>query len=171
MYPEAPRPPYHELEQIPPDSLGLYVTADGLFKYYLYECVLRYLLPGDTYTVSVTACDGGAFIEGAPPLESDLLASAITAVPLPPDGDCCFERVGNVDCDSLDVVGLSDVMTFIDHLFISGRPLCCPREADLDQSGGGNPTEADVSLGDLTRLIHYVFFGSQPPPDCADVSD
>ena len=49
----------------------------------------------------------------------------------------------------------------IDMLFISGLPVACMAEADVDQSGGTYPSRDDVSIGDIAALIDYLFITGQ----------
>ena len=62
-----------------------------------------------------------------------------------------------------------DLATIIDHLFISGTPLTCIEEADVNRSGGATPTAADVTIGDVLELIDYLFIAGPSSgilPDC-----
>ncbi len=47
----------------------------------------------------------------------------------------------------------------IDALFIGGDPavLPCVAEADVNQSGGLNPQPDNVTIGDVSVLIDYLF--------------
>ena len=60
--------------------------------------------------------------------------------------------------------------TIIDALFISGSPdpIPCLAEADVNQSGGAEPGFGDVTIGDISELIDYLFITgpSLGLPDC-----
>jgi hypothetical protein len=49
---------------------------------------------------------------------------------------CCRGRVGDANNDGFDEPTLGDIMAIIDMLFISGNPVACLAEADVNQSGG-----------------------------------
>ena len=71
--------------------------------------------------------------------------------------DCCWGRVGDANGIGGDEPTLGDISFLIDHLFISRVTLGCLLEADVNQSGGLNPTAAAVTLGDISNLIEYIF--------------
>jgi len=75
-------------------------------------------------------------------------------------GDCCVGLTGNVNCDPLEVVDISDITRLIDYLYISHNPLCCLEEADVNVSGG----EPDIS--DITYLIDNLYISHKPLPPC-----
>ncbi len=70
---------------------------------------------------------------------------------------CCSGTTGDVNCDGS--VGLPDLSTLIDHLFITFTPLCCDEEANIDGTGG-------VGLPDLSVLIDNLFISFTPLPSC-----
>jgi len=155
-YPAAPRPAYNLPEDVPVDSAALYLTPDGYFKYYEYEFVMADLLPEHEYWLVVTAFESSSMIPESIPLESPAAANAQSATTLPYQA-CCGGMVGNTDCDPGDRISLADVAVLIDHLYITGRPLCCIEEADVNQSGGADPAPNDITLGDVSLLIDYLF--------------
>lgn len=71
--------------------------------------------------------------------------------------DCCVGRVGNVNALGGDAPTIGDVMTLIDHLYISLTPLDCYPEADIDLSGFVWPDAADITVGDVSMLIDHMF--------------
>jgi hypothetical protein len=73
------------------------------------------------------------------------------------DACCCQLRVGDANQDGSDEPTLADIMKMVSFLFISGDPLGCIQEADIDQSGGANPSADDISLGDIMTLVDYLF--------------
>jgi hypothetical protein len=81
---------------------------------------------------------------------------------------CCVLRTGDANCLDGDEPTLGDVMALVDYLFISGLPPCCITEADVDQSGGSDPTLDDITLGDCMYLQDYLFVTgpSLGLPDC-----
>ncbi|MEW5796983.1 MAG: hypothetical protein AB1772_11565 [Candidatus Zixiibacteriota bacterium] len=153
-FPQAPRPEYRRPEDVPSDSIEFYLTSDGYFKYYEYEYTFESLLPGQAYWVSITSFDYGSLVPGADPAESGIVQNALMAYPL---GECCRGIVGNVTCDPQESISISDITLLVDFLFISQQPLCCLAEADVNQSGGVDPTELDISIVDITILIDYLF--------------
>lgn len=75
-------------------------------------------------------------------------------------GQCCLDRVGDVNQSGDDEPTIGDVSTLIDAKFITG--MCdgivpCLTEADVNQSGGLNPTCDDITIGDISMLIDYLF--------------
>ncbi len=74
---------------------------------------------------------------------------------------CCIGTVGNVDCDGAEGVGLPDLSTLIDNLFITFTPLCCEAEGNVDGSEDGA-----VSLPDLSVLIDHLFISFTPLAAC-----
>ncbi|MEW5796161.1 MAG: hypothetical protein AB1772_07345 [Candidatus Zixiibacteriota bacterium] len=92
-------------------------------------------------------------------------------------GSCCVGRVGNADGSGGDEPTIGDVTTMIGSTFIYGWQYCeqvyqCVAEADINQSGGLNPECTDVSIGDITILIDYLFItgSSLGLPDCLQQS-
>ncbi len=70
---------------------------------------------------------------------------------------CCAGSTGDVDCDGS--VGLPDLSTLIDNLFITFTDLCCEGEADVNADG-------QVGLPDLSFLIDNLFVTFSPLPSC-----
>jgi hypothetical protein len=117
--------------------------------------------------VTITAFECSSLVPEAIAPETAIAGNAKTAIPL--NGPCCYGVVGNVNCDDQEQVSLLDVMVLIEHLFISGNPLCCIEESDVDQTGGANPVPADITLLDIMVLVDYLFItGPQNGtlPDC-----
>ena len=166
-FPNASRPDYSDPSKVPTDSVDFYLTDDGCFKYYEYEFMINDLLPGQTYWVTITSYEYGTIAWNIAPAESDIVSAAKTAVPLA-DPFCCVGMVGNVNCDDQETVTLGDVVVLIDHLYINQIPLCCVAEADINQSGGADPTCDDISICDVAILIDYLFItgSSLGLPDC-----
>ena len=78
----------------------------------------------------------------------------------------CIGTTGNANCDPLDEVTIGDISTLIDHLFISGAPLGCIDEADVNQSGGVNPIPDEITIGDISTLIDHLFISLAALPVC-----
>ena len=72
---------------------------------------------------------------------------------------CCSGLTGNVDCDPGNQVDISDLARLIDYLYISFQPLCCTKEANLDNDPG-------VDISDLSRLIDYLYISFTPASQC-----
>ncbi len=79
---------------------------------------------------------------------------------------CCQGVVGDVNGDGSFNPTIGDVSTLIDHLFITGTPLQCLLEADVNQSGGITPLPADITIGDVSLLIDNLFIGGTALPEC-----
>ncbi|MBN1212767.1 MAG: VCBS repeat-containing protein [candidate division Zixibacteria bacterium] len=73
---------------------------------------------------------------------------------------CCFGVTGNVDCTEEEIPDISDITRLIDYLYISHAELCCPEEADVNDSGG----EPDIS--DITYLIDHLYISHKDLPEC-----
>jgi hypothetical protein len=72
---------------------------------------------------------------------------------------CCRDR-GNVDGDTLGVTDISDLVYFVDYIFLSGPQPPCAEEADLDVSGL-------LDIADVVFLVDYMFNGGPAPLPCA----
>lgn len=86
----------------------------------------------DWYTVQVRGCDLG----------------------------CCEGRVGDANGSGGDEPTIGDISVMIDAKFITGRCegiIPCLAEADINQSGGINPTCDDITIGDIAALIDCLF--------------
>jgi choice-of-anchor B domain-containing protein len=74
---------------------------------------------------------------------------------------CCVGVAGNVDCDVLQGVDISDLAALIDHLYITMGPLCCAPEANVDGDIGGG-----IDIADLAALIDYLYISFTSPATC-----
>ena len=85
---------------------------------------------------------------------------------------CCLGQVGDANDSGDDEPTISDIMAMVDALFVSGTcagVIDCLPEADVNQSGGSEPTCDDLTIGDITILIDYLFVtgrDSMDLPDC-----
>jgi hypothetical protein len=73
---------------------------------------------------------------------------------------CCVGRVGDANMSGDDEPTIGDISLMIDAKFITGTcdgVLTCLPEADINQSGGADPTCDDISIGDISALIDYLF--------------
>jgi len=70
---------------------------------------------------------------------------------------CCIGRVGDVNLSGNDEPTIGDVVDIV--LFLEGylANLPCLEEADVNQSGGADPTEDDVTISDAAVLVDYLF--------------
>jgi len=73
---------------------------------------------------------------------------------------CCEGLTGNIDCSEDEVPDLTDINRLIDHLYLSGEPLCCPESADCNGSYG----HPDIT--DITRLIDHLYLSHSPLAPC-----
>jgi hypothetical protein len=72
---------------------------------------------------------------------------------------CCKGSTGNIDCDPLEGIDISDLSRLIDNLFISFAPLCCDAAANCDDQPG-------IDIGDLSRLIDFLYISFLPLNAC-----
>ena len=73
---------------------------------------------------------------------------------------CCLGRVGDANGSGEDEPTIGDVSAMISANFIIGNcenTIPCLFEADINQSGGMNPNCDDISIGDISTLIDYLF--------------
>jgi hypothetical protein len=70
---------------------------------------------------------------------------------------CCVGKVGDVNGLDGDEPTIGDIALLIDMLFVHGNQPSCMAEADINRSGGANPTADDITIGDVTMLIDYLF--------------
>lgn len=82
------------------------------------------------------------------------------------EGSCCLGKVGNVNGLDGDEPTLADIMVIVDMLFITGNQPECLLEADINQSGGADPTSEDISLGDVMFLVDHLFINKSELRDC-----
>ena len=75
------------------------------------------------------------------------------------DLTCCASRVGDANGEGGDEPTIGDVSVLVGVLFISQNPevIHCLAEADINQSGGQNPVLSDLTIGDVSLLIDYLF--------------
>jgi len=76
------------------------------------------------------------------------------------DACCCEDRVGDANGLGGDEPTIGDVSVMIDAKFITGACngiIACLAEADVNQSGGIDPTCDDITIGDISILIDYLF--------------
>ena len=81
-------------------------------------------------------------------------------------GNCCTGLVGDANLLGGDEPTIGDVSVLIDNLFINGTPVACVAEADINQSGGANPTPDDITIGDISVLIDHLFISGIALPAC-----
>jgi len=124
---------------------------------------------GDGTVVSLYFTDLDASASGSSPVAFTsfngrtltLTSYAGDYAPVSTDGvvyvDCCVDRVGDANGRGGDEPTIGDISTMIDMLFISGIPVDCLAEADLNQSGGFWPASKDITIGDISTLIDYLF--------------
>ncbi len=73
---------------------------------------------------------------------------------------CCQGRVGDANGLGGDEPTIGDVSVMIDAKYITGRCegiINCIAEADVNQSGGCNPTCDDITISDISILIDFHF--------------
>jgi len=82
------------------------------------------------------------------------------------DATCCQGLVGDVNGVGGDRPTISDVVTLVDHLFVTGSPIGCRQEADVNQSGGRYPALKDITISDVSALVDFLFVNGTPLKDC-----
>ncbi len=85
------------------------------------------------------------------------------------EGACCLGFVGNANLDVTDAVTIGDISVMIDNLFLTGRPLACLEEADVNLSGVliDPPLDPlDITIGDISILIDHLFIDRPVLPVC-----
>jgi|GEM_PF-1162265 len=87
------------------------------------------------------------------------------------DLSCCTGRVGDANGRAGDEPTISDISVLIDAKFITGTcngTIQCMSEADVNQSGGTDPTCDDITISDISVLIDYLFItgSSLGLPEC-----
>jgi hypothetical protein len=89
--------------------------------------------------------------------------------------NCCVDRVGNANGVGTypNEVTISDIQLLVMAKFVSSLPceqnLSCLAEADVNQSGGANPTCSDVTIADIQTLVYHLFIdgpANAPLKDC-----
>ncbi len=104
-------------------------------------------------------CDGNGLLDGCDILEGTAADLNGNGVP-----DSC-ERFIRGDCDRSGSIGLTDVVTLLESLFIiPTTPLQCPAAGDANEDG-------IVQIADAIRLLLVLFVPSSPPlaapwPEC-----
>ncbi len=162
VYPLSPKPLWRDPSMVPSDSIPIYLTDVGKFKYYEYHYTASNLLPNQEYTIAVTSFDYGSMVANAWPLESPIEQSVASVTTLAGKASCCMNKTGNIDGDPLDQVDISDLTRMIDFLFINMTPLACIDEANID----GDPNGM-IDIGDLTLLIDHLFISGNRLPECS----
>jgi len=124
--------------------------------------------PGFTYDVQFTLADG----TGPFPYHCEVHAVTMKdTIFVAGPQSCCDNRVGDANAQGGDEPTISDISVLIDAKFITGTcngVIGCTLEADINQSGGANPTCADITIGDISVLIDYLFITGPTLglPDC-----
>jgi len=79
---------------------------------------------------------------------------------------CCTGKVGDVNGLDGDEPTIGDISLLIDMLFINGNQPDCLAEADVNQSGGVEPTAKDITIGDISVLIDHLYITGVELADC-----
>jgi len=120
--------------QCPTLSSGACCFADG-------SCM-------DTYQATCESAGGAGWHADIPCAQYDCF------------GSCCLLRVGDANGLGGDEPTIGDASVMIDAKFITGTCegiLECLTEADINQTGGTDPTCDDITIGDISVLIDYLF--------------
>lgn len=128
---------------------------------HVYDADLVDITGADVYGGADFACGDGLF-GGTPIPAIDFTSGRVTY-----DPSCCVGHTGDVNNDGVDEPTLGDISYLIDFLYITGSgTFDCLAEADVNQSGGANPTIEEITLGDISRLIDHLFITEAELPLC-----
>ena len=86
--------------------------------------------------------------------------------------DCCIGYVGDANGSGDPEPTIGDISTMIDAKFIAvscDGLITCFSEADVNQSGGLYPDCNDITIGDISILIDYLFITF--PPNYGPLND
>ncbi len=73
-------------------------------------------------------------------------------------GGCCVGNTGNVNNDGGGAVDLSDLIYFVNFLFLGGPAPACPAAANINGDTG-----CALDLSDLIYLVNFLFLGGPAP--------
>lgn len=74
---------------------------------------------------------------------------------------CCVGNTGNVNDDAGGSVDLSDLIYFVNYLFLGGPAPNCLAAANVNGDAG-----CSIDLSDLIYLVNYLFLGGPAPAAC-----
>ena len=83
---------------------------------------------------------------------------------------CCQGTVGDVDGSGGNTPTVADIGRLVDYLFITGTPLDCMAEADVNQSGGINPDRNDITVADISAIVFHLFVIDVPLKPCLEAA-
>ena len=71
----------------------------------------------------------------------------------------CSGRVGDANCTGGDEPTIGDITYMINRkfIFVIAPRWCNLHEADINQSGGTDPVSDDITIGDISILVDYLF--------------
>ena len=126
------------------------------------------LPPGSGPIASLYFSDAGSSADSSDIYFSDYTGQSLelvtmvgSYVPEAIDGSvssrCCVGRVGDANDSGDEEPTIGDITAIIDMLFITEKQVACMAEADVNQSGGYNPTAGSITIGDISMLIDYLF--------------
>ena len=119
-------------------------------------------LTGDESRVALMLYDGEEWTDATSNLDTDANevcgeVSSFGPFLVAERTSCCVGRVGDANFSGDDEPTIGDISALIDMLFVSEQDLPCLAEADINASGGPNPTRADITISDISKLIDYMF--------------
>ena len=148
-------------------ALSVLVSCDSQPVQGVTVCVWK---QGDAYATAVTDSLGVANLTEVDfQTEGEAYVSAVKHDFFPAERTialvkCCSGRVGDANCSGGDEPTVLDINAIQDFLYGSGDPLCCLTEADVNQSGGGNPTGDDITITDINILVDYLYISGPYDP-------
>lgn len=73
---------------------------------------------------------------------------------------CCQGRTGDANNSGDEEPTIGDINALIVAIYVNAScdgVIECLAEADVNQSGGPNPTCEDITIGDITYLVQYLY--------------
>jgi hypothetical protein len=108
-------------------------------------------------TVDIRVMQTYLFLGGPPPVDCSPCLADCANISVA----CQGPLTGNVDCDPLDNVDISDLSMLIDFLYITFTPICCKSESNVDGDAAGL-----IDISDLSALIDFLYISFTPPAPC-----
>jgi hypothetical protein len=165
---------------VPTDPITYYdVSTDAVYEGSIDVCIAydEADVEGDETALKLLHYSGGEWTDVTQTVDTDadlvcgqvsslspfLVATEYTS--------CCLARVGDANGAGGDEPTIGDVTVMIDALFIGEdwSVVACLPEADINQSGGSDPQTSDITIGDVSYLIDYLFIAGPTGttlPDC-----
>ncbi len=149
--------------------------GDEITGYALYIGPDPLVPTGALVTAALTASDALVSVDAFPPNQPlywivsaentyDLVRWSTSTFTFTFLAGCCVGRIGDANNNGAEEPTIGDITTMIDAKFITGTcddVIECIAEADANQSGGVDPDCGDITIGDITKLIDYLFISGK----------